>query len=205
MNRLFLVFLFSVVVLASSYAEGVKNYSTRVAWGYASARDFGDILLYQDYSSHPRNLTTIAIDVGYLYNSNIFNFPIDLYFKGGISYFNEDQFQNSYEALVYFKFFYNLELFFTKFRFGLGEGLSIVSRELEAEVLEAKADHEPYSKYLNYLDITIDTDMGKLIQYKPLENVYVGFLLKHRSGVFGTFNGVYGGSNYNSFYIEKNF
>jgi hypothetical protein len=35
---------------------------------------------------------------------------------------------------------------------------------------------------------------------------YVGYLLKHRSGIAGLINNVdHGGSNYNSFYIEKTF
>jgi len=47
--------------------------------------------------------------------------------------------------------------------------------------------------------------MGKLVHLKSLEDTYLGVAIKHRSGVFGLYNGVHGGSNYNSFYIEKNF
>lgn len=48
--------------------------------------------------------------------------------------------------------------------------------------------------------------MGKLIDYKPMHETYLGYLLKHRSGIAGLINNVdHGGSNYNAFYIEKKF
>ena len=61
-------------------------------------------------------------------------------------------------------------------------------------------------RFLNYLDITVDFDVGKLIDYKPMHETYLGYLLKHRSGIGGLINNVeHGGSNYNCFYIEKKF
>ncbi|MBA1433616.1 MAG: hypothetical protein FAF04_08555, partial [Epsilonproteobacteria bacterium] len=50
------------------------------------------------------------------------------------------------------------------------------------------------------MDISLDFDLGKLVRVKSLEEFYVGVLIKHRSGVFGLYNGVHGGSNYNSLY-----
>jgi hypothetical protein len=56
------------------------------------------------------------------------------------------------------------------------------------------------------MEITLDFDLGKLIRFKDLEQVYLGYLIKHRSGFHGLYGGVYdGGSNYNCVYIEKNF
>lgn len=202
-------FLTHLLILSSlfttSFAEDVDKYSMRVAWGYASEKDLGDILLNADLSSHQTSLTTIAIDGGYLLYPNIADLPFDLYLKGGFSYFNEDQFKDTYEALVYLKLFYNLDFLSNRVRFGFGEGVSFVKDNLETEVREAELKGIRYGRFLNYLDITLDVDLGKLFHYKPMENLYFGYLLKHRSGVFGLFNGVHGGSNYNSFYLEKNF
>lgn len=189
----------------ASFAEDADKYSVRVAWGDASEKDLGQILLYSNYNSHPRNLTTVAVDAGYLLYSNISDLPLDLYIKGGFSYFNEDQFKDTYEALAYFKLFYNIDFLDNRVRFGFGEGLSFVKDNLESEVIEAVAEGQRYTRLLNYLDITLDVDLGKLFHYKPMENLYFGYLLKHRSGVFGFFDGVHGGSNYNALYLEKNF
>jgi len=39
-----------------------------------------------------------------------------------------------------------------------------------------------------------------------MNGTYVGWAIKHRSGVFGLINNVKeGGANYNTIYIEKNF
>ena len=91
-------------------------------------------------------------------------------------------------------------------RFGFGEGLSYTTKTLRTEANDAQANNDNTSKFLNYLDISVDFDLGKLVRYKPLDETYVGFLIKHRSGIFGLINNVkHGGSNYNSLYIEKNF
>ena len=49
-------------------------------------------------------------------------------------------------------------------------------------------------------------NIGKVFDYKPLKNTYLGYAIKHRSGIFGLINNVsHGGSNYNTLYIESNF
>jgi len=203
---LFLAFSFLSV---SSFAGEKEKYSFRVAYGYASEKDLGEILLTLDFSKHPKDLTVVAVDGGYLLADNLFDLPLELYAKGGLSYFNEDEYSNTYEAIAYLKLIYNLDFAKNRVRFGFGEGISYVNNLLEAEVIDATDPitglQDPTSRFLNYLDITIDFDIGKLVKVKSLEDVYFGYLLKHRSGVFGLYNGVHGGSNYNSFYIEKNF
>ncbi|MDH4945420.1 hypothetical protein [Sulfurimonas sp. C5] len=205
MRKFFTHLLILSSLFTASFAEDVDKYSMRVAWGYASEKDLGDILLNADLSSQQKNLTMIAIDGGYLLYPNISDLPFDLYLKGGFSYFNEDKRDDTYEALVYLKLLYNLDFLDNRVRFGFGEGVSLVKDNLETELIEADRRGIRYGRFLNYLDITLDVDLGKLFRYKPMENLYFGYLLKHRSGVFGLFNGVHGGSNYNSFYLEKNF
>jgi len=203
--------LFLLLLLSSSLFgdDAKKKYSFRVAYGYASEKDLGEILFTLDFRKHPVNLTAVAVDGGYLLEDGLFDMPVELWAKGGLSYFNENKYSDAYEMLAYIKLIYNLDFKQNRVRFGLGEGFSYVNHLLEAEVIDATDKitglKDPTSKFLNYLDITIDFDIGKLTGTKSLENVYFGYLLKHRSGVFGLYNGVHGGSNYNSFYIETNF
>jgi len=211
MRNLYALFLlfWAFSLFGSQLQESKKPYSFRVAYGYASEKDLGDILLTLNFSKHPQDLRVVAVDGGYLLKENLFELPIDLYAKGGYSYFLEDKNRNVSEILAYVKILYNLDLGRNRIRFGFGEGVSYVSRLLEAEVYDATDQEtgvmDPTAKFLNYLDITIDFDIGKMLHIRSLEDCYFGYLLKHRSGVFGLYSGVHGGSNYNSLYIEKNF
>jgi outer membrane protein len=205
MRKLLGLFLCALLASVSLSAKESNKYSFRVAYGYGSEKDLGDILFTLDFSKHPRDLSVYAVDGGYLLYEDMADLPLELYAKGGLSYFNEDQFSNTYEVIAYVKLIYNFDFYSNRIRFGFGEGVSYVKDKLEAEVIEATAEDDKTSKFLNYLDITIDFDIGKLTGVKSLENFYFGYLLKHRSGVFGLYNGVHGGSNYNSFYLEKNF
>ena len=201
----YLLVLLVLLVLLSNNILADEDYSMRLAYGVASENDLGTIISGQP-GSHPKKLTVLALDVGYLYKKNLFELPLDIYLKGGLSYYNEETRDNVLESVVYVKVYYKIDFLDNRIRFGFGEGLSYVSSVLEAEHDESLAENGSTSNYLNYLDISLDFDLGKFIHYKPLEATYFGILLKHRSGIFGLVNNVAsGGSNYNSIYIEKNF
>ena len=189
------------------------EYSFRVAYGQASTKDLGEIISGHS-DRHTYGLTVLSLDGGYLLKKEIFELPIDLYAKGGFSYFDDNGVPagssvasagNVYEGTIYIKVYYNIDFLENRVRLGLGEGLSYTSDMLWIEKDEAIEESDEYSQFLNYLDISIDFDLGKLVRYKPLEDTYVGWTLKHRSGVFGLFSGVHGGSNYNTISIERNF
>jgi len=197
----YLVLLFLLLNVAAQAQE--KPYSMRVGYGWASNNDLGDIISGK-LGSTPQNLTVVNIDGGYLLKKGMFDLPIDIYAKGGLSRFNELS-GSTYEATLYIKALYNLDFYDNRVRFGFGEGVSYASSVLDVERLEEAPKNGNTSKFLNYLDITVDVDLGRLINYEPMKDVYLGYLLKHRSGVFGLYNGVSGGSNYNTLYIETNF
>jgi len=199
--KLILIFL----LFFSLYSDEIENkYSLRVAYGTASENNLGEIIS-GSFGSHTRNLSVYSLDGGYLLKKEIFDWPLDIYAKGGLSYFDEDQFDNMFEATIYLKAYLNLDFWGNRVRLGAAEGLSYAQNIPESEAIESMEEGDNSSKFLNYLDLSIDFDIGKLIRYKPMHKTYIGYALKHRSGIFGTFNGVKGGSNYNMFYLEKNF
>ena len=199
--KLILVFF----IFFSLYADEIDNkYSLRAAYGTASENDLGEILS-GDFGSHSRDLSAYSLEGGYLLKKEIFDWPLDIYVKGGLSYFDEDQFDDMLEVVVSMKAYLNLDFWGNRVRIGAAEGLSYASSVPESEAIESQEEGDNSSKFLNYLDISLDFDLGKLIRYKPMYETYVGYALKHRSGVFGVFNGVHGGSNYNMLYLEKNF
>ena len=202
LKQIFLFFLLLVSLLQAQ--EQDDRFSLRLGYGQASIQDLGEILA-GDFSKHPKDLNVLFVDGGYLLKKDIFELPIDIYIKSGLAYFDEYTFDDSMELTLYIKAYWNLDFFDNRVRLGFAEGVSYVSDVLETEYYEALEDNDKTSKFLNYLDISIDFDFGRLISYKPLYETYIGCALKHRSGVFGLYNGVSGGSNYNTFYLEKNF
>jgi hypothetical protein len=200
--------LFYFFLLLNLALSANDKYSMRIAYGIASQNDLGQIITGNPDSTD-KHLSVVTVDGGYLLKENFMDFPIDIYLKGGFSRFNEKVNNNTYEALTYIKAYYNLDFLNNRVRIGLAEGFSYTSRILEVEYDEVNEDPNDISssaRFLNYLDISVDFDVGKLIHYKPMYDTYIGYLIKHRSGIGGLINNVdHGGSNYNSFYIEKNF
>ena len=202
-----LKFLLFLYLLAGVYlfADTPSLYSLRLAHGQASQNNFGEIIS-GDLGSHPRDLSVTALDGGYLLFHDIYDLPFDLYLRSSLSYFNEDQFDDAYEVTLYFKLYYNLDFWGNRVRLGFGEGGSYTSAILETEYLEAQEKNDNNSKYLNYIDVSLDFDLGRLIRVDALRDLYIGYALKHRSGIFGLINNVKkGGSNYNTLYLEKKF
>ena len=219
-SSLFVLLLAAMVF--SSAAQAVQKYSFRVAYGIESDSDLGEIISFQKPTDHKYRFDVLSLDAGYLLAPSLFELPLDLYIKGGTALFRSEDLstypelrgmkdasdKDVYEFTLYIKLYYNIDFLDNRVRIGFGEGGSYVTDYLAPEVIEERTkspDDPKYSKYLNYLDISLDVDIGRLFGVKSLYDTYLGYTLKHRSGIFGTINGVSGGSNYNTISIEKNF
>ncbi len=192
--------------ITSLFAQ--NNYSLRLAHGQASRSDLGKIISGDFTSNYPAGLYVTALDAGYMLNNSVLGLPLDFYIKNGFSVFDDRNANDAmiYESTLYFKIYLNMDFLSNRLRLGFGEGASYTSNILYVEKTDAEINHDNNSKILNYLDISLDFDFGRLIRYKPLYGTHLGWALKHRSGIFGLINSVrHGGSNYNTLYIEKNF
>jgi outer membrane protein len=210
---------FVVLLLFVGFLKAEGDYSIRFAYGCESDQDLGEILTFQSPTKHKYDFNVYSLDAGYRALKDIWDLPLDLYIKGGVALFKTEDLseypessiadvssKDVYEFTFYIKLYY--KFLNEKIRLGFGEGGSYVTDYLAHEVIEEN-EQEPndptYAKYLNYLDISLDFDLGKIFNYKPLYETYLGYTLKHRSGIFGLINGVDGGSNYNTISIERNF
>ena len=196
-------------IFLSQSLSAQDDYSLRLAYGKASQSDLGNIISGDFFSNnHIENLKVYALDGGYLLKESLFGWPLDTYIKGGFSYFDESGASRDdlYEMTLSLKAYWNFNFLSNRIRFGFAEGVSYTSGILYVEYEEAISKNDNNSRILNYLDISLDFDLGRLIHYKPIYNTYIGWALKHRSGIFGLINNVEsGGSNYNTIYLEKNF
>ena len=219
-SSLFLLLL--AATLLNEVLEAAQQYSFRLAYGKESDSDLGQIISLQKPTEHKYNFDVLSLDAGYLLAPSLFELPLDLYIKGGSALFRSEDLskypelrgmpdvsdKDVYEFTLYIKLYYNIDFLDNRVRIGFGEGGSYISDYLPPEVIEERTEspeNPKYSKFLNYLDISLDIDLGKLFGSQALQNSYLGYTLKHRSGIFGLINGVSGGSNYNTISIEKNF
>ncbi len=181
-------------------------YSLRVASGIATDYDFGQVLTGKIGRFQP-NSNVYAADFGYLLKASEDSLPFDFYIKSGLAYFEQKpSLDPIYEMTLYIKAYYNIDFWDNRVRIGFGEGGSYTSGILEVERIDAESYNDNNSHFLNYLDVSFDFDFGKFIGVKSFEELYIGVLVKHRSGIFGLINNVrHGGSNHIGFHIEKNF
>lgn len=199
--KIFFLLLFTLICLKAD-----NEYSLRIAYGKATMSDFSEIMV-GNWQGHPKDLYVASFDGGYLLKKEYDGMPLDIYAKAGYSHYDEDGMRpNRHEINAYIKLYWSFESLDRAVRFGFGEGFSYTSAILYTEWLEATQEKDTNSKFLNYLDVSLDMNLGKITAHKALEGVYVGWALKHRSGIFGLINNVRrGGSNYNTFYVEITF
>jgi outer membrane protein len=195
-----------LLALFLNCAEGKEAYMVRIAAGKASSRDFSEILSMHS-APHDADIWAAGMDGGWRFAENAFEWPLDFELRGGLYRFLEHGYQDDFfEGLLFLKLFWKIDLWEERIRLGVGEGLSYTESIAYVERLEAEQKNDNNAYLLNYLEVTADFDLGRLLRYPPLFETYLGYLLKHRSGVSGLFGNVHeGGSNYNCLYIERHF
>ena len=201
---------------AQSAAIDAHPYSIRIGYGIADANDLGEILR-GDFNPYTNNTSVYNLDAGWCFTHNFYDLPFDFYLKGGLSYFDENgaydkrgegPYKNFVEGTFYVKVYGKIDFWHNRIRLGFGEGVSYAQEIPVVEIDDATHNGtvDKSSKFLNYLDISLDIDVGRLIHVKSMEDLYLGYTLKHRSSVFGLYgNGAVNGSNYNMIVLEKNF
>jgi outer membrane protein len=91
-------------------------------------------------------------------------------------------------------------------RIGFGAGFSLAQRVPLAEVRDQARRGRATSRLLNYLDPTLDLNLGDLAGNRALNNTRLGVGVSHRSGIFGSsqlLGNINGGSNYLYGFIES--
>jgi len=217
LDRIIGIGLLCISMLFAGNSEGQDGkYSLRFGYGISDTNNMGQVLIGQ-WERFEGDTSVLNFDGGYRFAHNSFDWPLDFYVKGGLSHFNENDVINPHtgkrsedflELTMYVKAYYTLDFWDNRMRIGFGEGVSFAQEIPIVEVVDAIDDDgtiRPTSKVLNYLDVSFDIDVGYLLKIDTLHDLYLGYTLKHRSGVFGLFNGVRGGINYNMITLEKNF
>lgn len=91
-------------------------------------------------------------------------------------------------------------------RVGFGAGFSMAQRVPLVELQDQARRGRETSRFLNYLDPSLDISVGDLVGSKRLKETYAGIGISHRSGIFGAsriLGNINGGSNFLYAYVES--
>ncbi|WP_022942365.1 MipA/OmpV family protein [Psychromonas hadalis] len=182
-----------------------ENHYLRVAYGWATPSNIGEIIGGETEKDQYNNRLT-SIFYGIPLTETLFGFPIEFYLTPGFVYHFESDVQDPItEYVVAIKAYYAFT-WPVRWRFGVAEGLSYVS---EVTYIEKNDDPDnPGSQILNYLDFTLDINLGDVTRVKALDKLWLGYSMHHRSAIFESsslFGRSKGGSNYNTVYLQWHF
>ncbi|MGF1763842.1 MipA/OmpV family protein [Aliivibrio kagoshimensis] len=176
----------------------------RVAHGWATPSNIGDIFT-GNAEKDEYNHQLSSLFYGHPLTDELFGLPLDIYLTPGLAWhYGTDHQSSTAEYVVAIKAFANFT-WPTQWRFGVAEGLSYINDITYIEETEMISKDRRPSHLLNYLDFSLDVNVGDLFNHRPLDNVWFGYSLHHRSAIFekaSQYGRIKGGSNYNTLYLQ---
>ncbi|RDI98783.1 MipA/OmpV family protein [Dyella solisilvae] len=155
------------------------------------------------------NPTDIAgFQIGKPFIRRFLDWPLDFTGYLGLTYHDDRGLATSGPQVdIYMKaFFYGFPWNrWVETRLGLGYGVSYAANVPYTEISSQARRERETSRLLNYLDPSIDVNIGDIFRSNALRRTYFGFGVSHRSGIFASsrlLGNVDGGSNYIYTYIE---
>jgi hypothetical protein len=204
--------LFVTPLFAQSAADSPSRDAVRMYWTKSSETDLVTGFA-GDFDASKESNYLIGASWGRKYSDTLFGLPFPMTANIGVQYINERGYQpDAYGVTAFIKAHYDMRVPWTQktVRLGLGEGLSYLSRIPMSEQRDFAKKDADSEKLLNYLEWTVDLPLRQfpaidsLIQNR-LEELNVGFIVFHRSSVFGMFAESKGGVNFMGFGIEARF
>ena len=170
------------------------------------------IMTLQCTSLDNENPTSVTgVHVGRPFLERVNGWPLDFNGYVGLLFRNENNLQaNGWQIDAYMKAFYYGFPWSHRVntRIGMGFGISYANHVPWTEVTSQERRERPTSKLLNYLDPTIDVNVGDIFRSESWKKTYFGLGISHRSGIFASsrlLGSVDGGSNYIYAYLESGF
>lgn len=175
----------------------------RIAHGWATPSNLNDIIT-GNTEKDPYNNQLTSLFYGYPLADELFSLPLDFYLTPGFVYHHSSEVQDAtQEYVLAIKAYYTFPLPW-KVRFGFAEGISYIDQVTYIEQTEMDEKGYRASNLLNYLDFSLDLNMGDVFGEK-LDTIWLGYSIHHRSAIFESssrFGRIKGGSNYNTVYLQ---
>jgi len=207
--------LFGGAAHAADSPDEAGHSRLRLYFSKSSETDLVTVVV-GDYQRSPENNYLVGATWGHDLSDTLFGLPFPMTWHVGVQYLAERGRQSDgVGATAFIKANYRMRVPWTQkhLDLGLGEGLSYVDPIPMSEQRDfAKKGPDVHSeKLMNYLEWTIDLPlrqfdaMAPLFQSGGIEDMSVGFIVWHRSSVFGVFAEEKGGVNFMGFGVEAKF
>lgn len=188
---------------ASGNTLNAKPY-LRLAQGWGNDSTLAQIF-EADIRKDDVSVNMTSLFYGHPLSDTLFTLPIEIYLTPGLVHHYSSGAQDAAtEFVLGFKFFYTLPTPW-RVRFGVAEGISYIDSFTYYEAGSLAADDQTPSRLLNYVDLSVDLNLGDIFKTKAIEDLWIGYGIHHRSGIGGsspTFGNISGGSNYNTLYLQ---
>jgi hypothetical protein len=202
-------------VHAQDATEHEGHNRLRVHFSKSSETDLVTVVV-GDFQRSPENNYLIGATWGHDLSDTLFGLPFPMTWHLGVQYFDEQGYQpDALGATAFIKANYRMRVPWTQkhIDLGLGEGLSYVDRIPMSEQRDfaKKGPDVESAKLMNYLEWTVDLPLRQFPSLESLfsgggiEDMSVGFIVWHRSSVFGVFAEEKGGVNFMGFSFEAKF
>lgn len=188
--------------------QGAPLYA-KILYGRSTDCNLANTMTLRCTSTRTADNTRIAaFELGKPFMKQANGWPLDFVGYVGLLRHDDNGFQpdslelNAYLKAYYYGFPWSSRV---RTRLGFGAGLSLAQRVPYVERRDQARRGRSTSRVLNYLDPTIDVNLGDLLGASSLKHTYVGLGVSHRSGIFGSsrlLGNVNGGSNYIYSYLE---
>lgn len=179
----------------------------RVAHGWATPSNIGDIIAGDTVKDEYNNQLT-SIFYGLPLTDELFSLPLNMYLTTGfVWHWNSEVQSSEQEYVLAIKAYYTI-YWPVRWRIGLAEGLSYVSDVTYIERVEMEEKGYRPSELMNYIDFTLDINLGDVFNVNALKETWLGYSIHHRSSIFESasqFGRIKGGSNYNTVYLQFDF
>lgn len=184
--------------------------SLRVAYGCTTETKFVEIL-QGDINCADLDTDLASVFLGRQLSDRMLTLPIEGWLQLGLGRRFENDLQDDFwEGVFAFK------AMFRQFpwsdsvetRVGFSNGVSYTGRIPALEQDKAARKNRRESHLLHYLEFSLDVSVGDLFRLDGMRDLFAGFYVHHRSGIFGSSNyykNVDGGSNANMLYLEWEF
>jgi outer membrane protein len=192
------------------YSEPGLPLHVKIYGGRATDCNFLPAATFRCGSTRTPDDTRIwGVDFGRPLIEHVNNWPLDFVAWIGLQMHDErgvapDSVQlNAHIKAYYYGFPWSASV---RTRVGFGAGFSMAQRVPLVEAEDQARRGRQTSRFLNYLDPSLDVSLGDLLGEKRLKETYMGIGISHRSGIFGAsqlLGNINGGSNYLYGYIES--
>ena len=204
--------LFGGVVHADDTSE--RGHTTlRVHFSKSSETDLVTVVV-GDFQRSPENNYLVGATWGHDLSDTLFGLPFPMTWHVGVQWLNERGIQqDGFGATTFVKANYRTRVPWTKkhIDLGLGEGLSYVDRIPMSEQRDFAKKGVESEKLMNYVEWTLDIPLRQFEVFAPMfegggiKEAYFGYMVWHRSSVFGLFADDKGGVNFMGFGFEARY